>query len=127
HIIAGQATDLAGPNIEVEAFVPDVRPAYERAGMVLAPLVASAGTNIKVLEAMAMERVVVGTPAGFNGLPLHPGIDCLLAHTGPEMAAAIRGGAQRTMELAARATAETFDWTVMGRLQQELYSDLSST
>jgi hypothetical protein len=95
--------------------------------MVLAPLVASAGTNIKVLEAMAMERVVVGTPAGFNGLPVSPGVDCLLASTGSEMAAAIQVGAQRPMELAARATAERFDWTAIGHQQQALYAALSSS
>src|SRR5262249_26717121 len=58
HIIAGAdrerwkiAADLAQPGIEIEGFVQDVRPAYERAALVVAPLTASAGTNIKILEA----------------------------------------------------------------------------
>jgi len=45
----------------VEGFVADVRPAYERASVVIAPLVASAGTNIKILEAMAMGKAIVST------------------------------------------------------------------
>jgi glycosyltransferase involved in cell wall biosynthesis len=85
HIIAGARPDffleryrdrvtlnLNQPGIELEGFVSDVRPAYERAAVVVAPLIASAGTNLKILEAMAMGKVVVSTPAGVNGLDLSP-------------------------------------------------------
>src|SRR5262249_59783281 len=65
HIIAGARhqsfpvdADLTQPGIELEGFVADVRPAYERAAVVIAPLVASAGTNIKILEAMAMGNAI---------------------------------------------------------------------
>ncbi|HEY7816936.1 MAG TPA: glycosyltransferase family 4 protein, partial [Vicinamibacteria bacterium] len=50
--------------VEVEGFVSDVRPAYRRAELVVAPLIASAGTNIKILEAMAMGKAIVATPVG---------------------------------------------------------------
>ena len=59
HIIAGARherfpdADLTQPGIELEGFV-QTRSAYERATVVVAPLTASAGTNITVLEAMAM-------------------------------------------------------------------------
>ena len=49
------------PGIELEGFVADVRPAYARAAIVIAPLLASAGTNIKILEAMAMGKPIVAT------------------------------------------------------------------
>ena len=62
---------LDRPGIVVEGFVADVRPAYQRAAVVVAPLVASAGTNIKILEAMAMGKAMVSTPAGVNGLDLY--------------------------------------------------------
>ena len=138
HIISGRdphlytKLDLSGPDFELEAFVPDVRPAYELAAIVLAPLVASAGTNIKVLEAMAMSRVIIGTDAGFHGLPLRPEEDCLLANTGSEMAAAINRASsdaalRQHVGSAARDTAETFDWNVIGKLQGRFYDDLSSS
>ena len=102
HIIAGArheqyavGADLAQPGIELEGFVADVRPAYQRATLVVAPLVASAGTNIKVLEAMAMGKAVVSTPAGVNGLDLTPGEDFVLVQTAQEMAAAIENAAGR--------------------------------
>src|SRR5262249_41243247 len=69
---AGRAQlDLSQAGIELEGFVQDVRPAYRRAAAVVAPLVASAGTNIKILEAMAMGKAIVSTPAGINGLDLN--------------------------------------------------------
>src|SRR5208282_5618739 len=81
--------ELAQRGIEIEDFVADVRPAYERATLVVAPLVASAGTNIKIMEAMAMGKAVVSTPAGINGLDLNPGMDVMIVNTGAQMARAI--------------------------------------
>lgn len=79
HIIAGRGADealgrypgqvdIARAGIEFSGFVADVREAYRKAALVVAPLLASAGTNIKVLEAMAMGKAVVTTPAGIHGL-----------------------------------------------------------
>ena len=74
--------DLRRPGMEVEGFVSDVRRAYDRAALVIAPLVASAGTNIKILEAMAMGKAIVSTPAGVNGLDLTAGQEFVLANSG---------------------------------------------
>jgi hypothetical protein len=65
----------------VEDYVADVRPAYERAAIVIAPLVVSAGTNIKIMEGMAMGKAIVSTPAGVNGLDIAAGCDVLIAET----------------------------------------------
>ncbi len=122
--------DLAGAGIEVSGFVSDVRSAYQRAAVVVAPLVASAGTNIKVLEAMAMGRAVVSTPAGVNGLDLAPDDDFLVARTAAEMAAAIErllsdAGERRRIEAGARRRVEReFGWDTIARRQARLYRDL---
>ena len=143
HIIAGAhherfpvAARLAqsdvDPNVKIEGFVEDVRPAYERAAVVLAPLVASAGTNIKVLEAMAMGKAVVSTPAGVNGLDLAPGEDFVLVETAGEMAAAIERllaspAERREIEAAARRRVERdYGWDAIARKQAALYSELST-
>jgi GT2 family glycosyltransferase/glycosyltransferase involved in cell wall biosynthesis len=138
HIIAGARhdqyavnADLGQPGIELEGFVADVRPAYQRAALVVAPLVASAGTNIKVLEAMAMGKALVSTPAGVNGLDLKPGEDFVLVHSAQEMAAAIEKllgepAARAAIEAAARARVERdYGWDVIARAQAALYWDLS--
>ncbi|MCU1234952.1 MAG: glycosyl transferase, family 2 [Candidatus Solibacter sp.] len=138
HVIAGArheqfpvAADLTQHGIEVDGFVSDVRPAYRRATLVIAPLVASAGTNIKVLEAMAMGKAVVSTKTGVNGLDLSAGEDFVLA-TGPdEMAAAIEGllsneKARAAIELAARARVERdYSWDAISDAQAALYRELA--
>jgi GT2 family glycosyltransferase len=123
--------DLAQRGIEIQDFVADVRPAYQRATVVVAPLVASAGTNIKIMEAMAMGKAVVSTPAGINGLDLNPGTDVIVANTGTEMARAILNllenpTRRETLERAARLTVErTFGWDVIAARQQQLYDELT--
>ena len=137
HIIAGAnherytvAADLEQPGITIEGFVSDVRPAYRRAALVVAPLVASAGTNIKILEAMAMGKCVVSTPAGVNGLDLTPGEDFVLVQTGQEMAAAIEklltAPTERgRIEEAARGRVERdYSWDTIARVQSALYREL---
>jgi len=137
HIIAGTrheqyavTADLAQPGIVLEGFVADVRPAYRRAALVVAPLVASAGTNIKILEAMAMGKAVVSTPAGVNGLDLTPDEDFVLVHTAQEMAAAIETllaapAGRARMEGAARARVERdYSWDTIARAQSALYREL---
>jgi GT2 family glycosyltransferase/glycosyltransferase involved in cell wall biosynthesis len=139
HIIAGArheyyldfyrtrvAVDFSIPGVEVEGFVADVRDAYRRAELVLAPLTASAGTNIKVLEAMAMGRVVVSTSAGVNGLDVSPGHDVIVTDSAADMAAAILrlsadSEARRTIESRARETALRYDWREIARKQTDLY------
>jgi GT2 family glycosyltransferase/glycosyltransferase involved in cell wall biosynthesis len=122
--------DLARPGITVEGFVSDVRPAYRQAAIVVAPLVASAGTNIKILEAMAMGKAIVSTPAGVNGLDLEPGCDFVLVHSGEEMAKAIAHlmrdtAARRALERTARRKAESeYGWDAIGRRQAAMYRGL---
>jgi GT2 family glycosyltransferase/glycosyltransferase involved in cell wall biosynthesis len=93
HVIAGQRHerfwDLKHPGVEVEGFVSDVRPAYRRATLVIAPLIASAGTNIKIMEAMAMGKAIVSTEAGVHGIELERGKDLVVANSAEEMAEAI--------------------------------------
>lgn len=143
HVIAGNRPEyyldyyrdrvrvkLEQPQIQLEAFVSDVRPAYRRAQIVIAPLVASAGTNIKILEAMAMGRPVVSTPAGVNGLDLTPGHDFILVKTAEEMIAALSSliaNQNRCAELAAnayRTVRERYDWDRIAERQREIYNAL---
>lgn len=121
--------ELNAAGIEMEGFVSDVRDAYRRAELVLAPLTASAGTNIKVLEAMAMGRVVVSTPAGVNGLGVTSGADCVVAESAEEMAAKIVGlsaniEGRKAIEVGARTTALGYDWAEIARAQNKLYAGL---
>jgi glycosyltransferase involved in cell wall biosynthesis len=71
----GRDTDR---RITVHGFVEDLQPLYERAWAVAVPLEVSAGTNIKVLEAMASGKAIVSTPPGCAGLGLTDGNELLV-------------------------------------------------
>lgn len=122
--------DLNQPGIEVEGFVSDVRPAYDRAAIVIAPLVASAGTNIKIMEAMAMAKPIVSTPAGIHGLDLAPGRDVVVVQTGEQMAAAIADlieHPEKAAELGRQARLSAlrdWDWQAIGKRQADAYRTL---
>lgn len=117
-------------NVLLEGFVSDVRPAYREAGLVIAPLRASAGTNIKVLEAMAMGKAIVATEGGVNGLELIAGQDFLLASTPDEFAHRIESlqaspALRDQLERQAHQTVKArFGWQAIGARQRELYESL---
>jgi GT2 family glycosyltransferase len=134
HVIAGQRHeqfwDLHHPGLEVDGFVADVRPAYDRAAVVIAPLIASAGTNIKIMEAMAMGKAIVSTTAGIHGLDLKNGTDLLVANGSEETAEAILRllalpHERVVLERQARRTAELrYGWDAIAEQQKMLYTDL---
>lgn len=77
-VIAGQrpvqsVLDLASERVKVTGFIPDLRDVYLEAAVVIAPLRFGAGTQNKVLEAMAMGVPVVCTDIGFKGLEISSG------------------------------------------------------
>ncbi len=55
-------------NIIVTGFVQDVRPYIDKATLSVSPVMKSCGILNKVLEAMAMEKAVVGTKFSFYGI-----------------------------------------------------------
>ncbi|HEY7811009.1 MAG TPA: TIGR03087 family PEP-CTERM/XrtA system glycosyltransferase [Allosphingosinicella sp.] len=81
---------LASERVTVTGEVPDTRLWLEAADVVAAPLRIARGVQNKVLEAMAMARPVVATPAAFEGIEAEPGRDLLVADSAEEQARAIR-------------------------------------
>lgn len=84
-IIAGQrpvkkVQDLAGDLVKVTGFVQDLAAVYNEASVVVAPLRFGAGTQNKVLEAMAMGIPVVCSNIGFAGLGIESGEGAIM-HT----------------------------------------------
>jgi polysaccharide biosynthesis protein PslH len=57
--------------IRVTGTVPDVRPYLQHARAVIAPMRIARGIQNKVLEAMAMDKPVIGTSAAFEGIATH--------------------------------------------------------
>lgn len=77
-IIAGQrpvskVKELERDGIKVTGFIEDLANEYNKASVVVAPLRFGAGTQNKVLEAMAMGVPVVCSNIGFKGLGIESG------------------------------------------------------
>ena len=66
-------------DITITGTVPDVRPFLEGASVVVVPLRIGGGTRIKIYEAMGMERAVVSTTIGAEGLDVVDGEHLVLA------------------------------------------------
>lgn len=62
---------------------------YAAAGIVLAPLVRGTGMKIKVIEAMAYGKPVVGTPIAFQGIPAKSGEEAFIAENAQDFARAL--------------------------------------
>jgi glycosyltransferase involved in cell wall biosynthesis len=126
----GEAAPPAGEGIRVLDFVRDVRPLYVECNLAVVPTTVSAGTNLKVLEAMAMERAVVSTSRGCAGLRLEHGSSVWIADDGAGFAAGIARliadpAERRRIAQAARVIAERdFDWRQLGAKQRALYREL---
>lgn len=93
-VIAGRNPDaevqaLAGPCVTVTGGVADMRSWLAAADVVVAPLRIARGVQNKVLEAMAMAKPVVATPAAFEGIEAQPGRDLIVADSAEAMAGAI--------------------------------------
>ena len=122
--LAGKRALGADPRIEVHGFVEDLRPLYARAAAVVAPLEVSAGTNIKVLEAMACGKAIVTTPAGCGGLGLRDGHEALIRGDWESFAGALceilsDASLRARIGQQARLAAERrFSWTA---IQDEAY------
>jgi glycosyltransferase involved in cell wall biosynthesis len=90
----------------------------------------SAGTNIKVMEALACERAIVSTPVGCAGLGLEHGYDALICELGNEFAEGIcyllqNPSIRRALARRGRATAEgRFSWQAIKQLAAESYERL---
>ena len=112
--------------IRLSGFVSDVRPLYAESNLVLVPTTVSAGTNVKVLEAMAMERAVVSTSSGCAGLGLLHGHSVWVADPAVAFAAGVAtliNDSERRQQMARAAygvALRNFDWAAIGEKQRAL-------
>lgn len=77
------------PSVVVTGRVEDVRPFMEEAAVYIVPLRIGGGTRLKIYEAMAMEKAIVSTSIGAEGLPVTDGKEILLADTPESFAEAV--------------------------------------
>ncbi len=119
RVVALSRRDAA---VRVTGSVPDVRPYIERAALFIVPLRVAGGTRLKIYEAMAMERAVVSTAVGAEGLPVRDGVDIVLADAPEKFATSVvelltdRKRAGELGQRAASAVRAEFNW---GRVAEQ--------
>jgi sugar transferase (PEP-CTERM/EpsH1 system associated) len=113
--------------ITVTGAVEDPRPWVARAGVYVVPMRMGGGVRLKVLQAMAMERAIVSTPMGAEGIAVKHGREMLLAGAPETFARSVidlMSDPERRAMLgrAARALAVSqYDWRVLLPLLDAIY------
>ena len=114
------------PSIVVTGRVDDVRPYMERAAAYVVPLRIGGGTRLKIYEAMAMEKAIVSTTVGAEGLPVTDGRELRIADTPETFAASVvdlltnAEAARRLGQDAARVVREKFGWNGVAKRFAEI-------
>ncbi|HSC10407.1 MAG TPA: glycosyltransferase [Rhodanobacteraceae bacterium] len=94
HVIGSKAPqevlDLAGDDISVHGFVPDIAPYMDGCRLSVAPLRYGAGVKGKVNMAMSYGLPVVATSIAVEGMHVRAGVDVMVADGAAGFAAAIR-------------------------------------
>lgn len=104
------------PSVVVTGRVEDVRPYMEQAAAYVVPLRVGGGTRLKIYEAMAMEKAIVSTTIGAEGLPVSNGNELILADSADAFAKSVvnvlrdRRFADDLGQRAAATVREKFGW-----------------
>ncbi len=113
-------------SIVVTGRVEDVRPYMERAAAYVVPLRIGGGTRLKIYEAMAMEKAIVSTSVGAEGLPLTHGKELFIADTPESFASAVvdllrnPSLAKKVGQQARQTVSEKFGWDVVAKRFSEI-------
>ncbi|MCC7125797.1 MAG: glycosyltransferase [Acidobacteria bacterium] len=79
----------ADPAVEVTGAVPDAAAEVVKSAVVIVPLLHGSGTRLKILEAWAVDRPVVTTPKGCEGIACRHNHDLVIAVTPADFVDAI--------------------------------------
>ena len=132
-VIAGQrpvpqVLALAGDSVQVTGFVKDLAEMYNTASVVVAPLRFGAGTQNKVLEAMAMGIPVVCSNIGFGGLGISSGEGAVMQTEPDKFAESVikilssAAERQRMGQEGMRVIKTKFDWDVVALKLEEYFT-----
>jgi polysaccharide biosynthesis protein PslH len=130
--IVGRASDsdrrrLTRPGVVVTGEVSDIRPYVQRAAVVAVPVRMGGGTRLKVVEGLAMEKAIVSTTLGCEGVAVRDGEHLLIGDGAGEFAARILecfANPELRARLGAagrRLTEEEYSWRLAGERLDALY------
>ncbi|MBF0478094.1 MAG: glycosyltransferase [Candidatus Omnitrophica bacterium] len=115
------------PRIIITGRVDDVRTYMNRAKVFVVPLRIGGGTRLKILEAMAMEKAVVSTSIGAEGINYTKDQDIMIADKPEIFADTIRAllldnDKRKTLGKQGRElVCRQYDWSIMGAKLNQIY------
>ncbi len=117
----------ATPRARAAGLVEDITAELAASRLAIVPIWQGGGTRLKVLEALAAARPVVGTPLGVAGVGFRPDREGLVAARPADLAdaaAALLGDGDRAAALAAsgRRLADGYRWSRVTAPAAELYA-----
>jgi glycosyltransferase involved in cell wall biosynthesis len=116
--------------VQVTGTVADIRSYVAGALAVVVPLRSGGGTRLKILEAMAMERPVISTSVGAEGLEIMPGTDILIADDAEQFVSQVErlmksSEESRNLGMAGRRlVTKKYDWRICLDGLDRLYGTL---
>jgi len=120
----------AAENVVITGFVDDVRSYVRRSSVYIVPLRMGGGTRLKVSEAMAMQKPLVTTSIGCEGIDVKHGETALIADTPAEFAREVIE-LLRDEPLRRRLVANgfelartTYEWSVIGDDVERFYQSI---
>ncbi|MCK5580809.1 MAG: glycosyltransferase [Candidatus Omnitrophica bacterium] len=119
--------------VVVTGRVDDVRPYMDKAKVFITPLRIGGGTRLKILEAMSMQKAVVSTSIGAEGINCQDGKDILLADAPKEFADKVLmllddPQKRESLGVAGRQLVlEKYDWNIVGEKLDKICRNMVHT
>ena len=132
HLIGrSEKINWINPHYFVEhGFVDDIRPYLEKTAVFIVPLRVGGGTRLKILDAMGMEKAIVSTTIGAEGLGAEHGQELLLADTASSFAKSVvillenRVQRHEISQHARAFVSSSYGWDAIGEKLLQHYDDL---
>jgi glycosyltransferase involved in cell wall biosynthesis len=133
HIVGANVPDwakqLTHAGVIIDGVIPDIRDAYRKADVLIAPLGIAGGTKFKILEAFACGCPVITTQEGIHGIDGNVN-DCVrIASTPDDVVGAISDmytnpSQWQTMCVNARALVETkYSWPIIAEVLSDVWKE----
>jgi len=119
-------------SIKISDHIDDIKDAYSKSDVLLAPIYGPGGTRYKILEAMASGLPVVTTTRGIEGLNAKDGVDVLVRDEPATLAQATvdvltkKNLHQKLAVNGKKLVADNYNWKSISQKLDKLYEEVST-